>query len=73
MTLKFTFLDCEITTGGTGEGACCSFPFIFRGVKHNECTTYRSPTEPTEQPMEAGVPWCYTNEAKTKWGYCKGG
>lgn len=48
------------TCGGTAmEGAACSFPFTYRGVTHNACTS-----DGHDQK------WCYTNAAKTQWGNC---
>jgi len=54
-------IDCTgktATTGGTGGGACCVFPFTYGGVVYNKCTT-------------AGHhrPWCFTNN-NFKWGNC---
>ena len=27
------------TYGGNGGGECCSFPFIYKGKRYNECTS----------------------------------
>jgi len=44
------------TCGGTGGGAACSFPFIYKGITYNTCTS--------EDHSEA---WCYTTESE-EWG-----
>ncbi|CAH3033992.1 unnamed protein product, partial [Pocillopora meandrina] len=55
-------LGCMSTHGGTSKGACCVFPFIYRGNPQHRCTR-----------AERGYRWCSTtnNYDKDKeWGFC---
>jgi hypothetical protein len=45
------------TSGGTADGALCSFPFEYRGVTYLNCTSAGHTQD-----------WCYTNNGK--WGNC---
>jgi len=49
---------CIPTTGGTAEGACCKFPFTYKGNTYKRCT-----------PVDYGRNWCYTTKPD-KWGHC---
>lgn len=53
-------LTC-MTSGGSAEGATCSFPFEFQDTTYNECTT--------DGADVAGVPWCWMADTGT-WGNC---
>ena len=59
------YLGC-VTVGGGEIGASCVFPFIFRGVELNGCTTIDGDS----------TPWCATLVddagvlASGYWGYC---
>merc|ERR1712110_1277106 len=48
--------DCS-TTGGNAGGRECKFPFIYKGVTYNTCTS-----------LDNNQPWCYTDGKK--WGNC---
>ena len=50
------------TCGGTGNGGSCVFPFIYKGLTWNSCTTYGRQR-----------PWCSTTnnwDNDKLWGYC---
>merc|ERR1719253_1558702 len=51
------------TCGGNADGAPCMFPFTYKGVQYNECTS----TDSGDQ----NKPWCWTDAASTKWGSCE--
>ena len=58
--IYYSYLDCASrTTGGNGGGACCHFPFTYRGKTYTSCTS-----EDHDQP------WCATNTDSSKWGNC---
>ncbi|CAJ1395034.1 unnamed protein product [Effrenium voratum] len=61
LTLYYYHMEPIPTCGGTAEGADCRFPFYFKGKQYFECTEVES----------AGKPWCYTQNGKKKWGFCK--
>merc|ERR1712228_936518 len=42
--------DCS-TTGGNADGRECKFPFIYKGVTYNTCTSVDNNNQP----------WCYTD------------
>ena len=51
------------TTGGTGHGAACVFPFTFGGKTYTTCTTVGN----------GHTPWCATSTAGGEngpWGNC---
>ena len=51
------------TTGGTGLGARCHFPFVYRGTTYSECTY-----------SNANELWCSVTadySQDEKWGYCR--
>ncbi|XP_064638154.1 zonadhesin-like [Lineus longissimus] len=50
--------DYPSTTGGTGGGAGCVFPFLDGTVYRGSCQPYN------------GQRWCGTVKDGTKWGYC---
>ena len=58
-------LDCKdgvTTVGGNAQGACCMFPFIYKGVAYWTCTA-----------QNASRKWCSVTkvyELERKWGYC---
>lgn len=44
----------------TTDGKCCVFPFSYKGVTYNKCTT-----------VKHNRPWCsLTSNYKQKWGNC---
>ena len=44
--------DCSVRSyGGNGGGACCVFPFIYKGKYYNECTL-------EDVPDRMNDPWC---------------
>ncbi|KAL9957186.1 hypothetical protein ACROYT_G038793 [Oculina patagonica] len=49
--------DCTVKTT---KGEWCHFPFTYKGVKYEECTT-----------KDYSAPWCATNDGE-KWGVCEG-
>ena len=52
------------TEGGTGDEACCVFPFIYHGIQYFECTN-----------DDHGKPWCATTsnyDVDGMWGHCLG-
>ena len=57
--------ECE-TESGPEPGRPCVFPFMYKGVRYNECTS-----------VEWDQPWCavevdnYRLHIKGKWGNCK--
>eukprot|EP00118_Oscarella_pearsei_P003199 m.13377 g.13377 ORF g.13377 m.13377 type:complete len:511 (+) comp24755_c0_seq1:79-1611(+) len=55
------------TCGGTAEGARCVFPFSFKGVTYNACTT-------ASTAYDKDRPWCATKlgdvGVHSKWGFC---
>ncbi|XP_057307160.1 lysyl oxidase homolog 3A-like [Hydractinia symbiolongicarpus] len=57
---------CEqMSEGGTGDGACCVFPFTFKGKQYHSCTTNGLPGGRTL--------WCATTsnyDKDKKWGMC---
>lgn len=60
---------CKVYGGGVSSGTCI-FPFVFRGITYNKCTTV---TDPDDRA------WCstmtnYNNiHIQGNWGYCKRG
>lgn len=53
---------CMQTHGGTSMGACCIFPFIYRGSPQHRCTR-----------AERGYRWCSSTSDYDKdklWGFC---
>ena len=57
------FSDCAggiATYGGNAKGACCHFPFTYKGKQYNTSCATEGHTEE----------WCYTDAAETKWGNC---
>ncbi|XP_074627228.1 uncharacterized protein LOC141885237 isoform X4 [Acropora palmata] len=53
---------CIETDGGTSNGACCVFPFIYHGVQYFECTEDQNKK-----------PWCATTsnyDIDGMWGHC---
>ena len=53
---------CAKTSGGTGRGAACHFPFTYSGVTHYGCTL-----------MDEKKPWCRTtadSNPNPKYGFC---
>ena len=54
--------DGVTTVGGNALGACCKFPFIYKGTVHWRCTD-----------QEANKKWCSVTKVfdfDRKWGYC---
>ncbi|KAJ7334531.1 hypothetical protein OS493_014855 [Desmophyllum pertusum] len=54
--------DGVTTVGGNALGACCKFPFIYKGTVHWRCTD-----------QEANKKWCSVTKVfdlDKKWGYC---
>ncbi|XP_026115270.1 matrix metalloproteinase-9 [Carassius auratus] len=52
------------TFGGNSDGAPCSFPFVFLGVKYDKCTT---------EGRNDGYRWCATTgnfDTDKKYGFC---
>ena len=50
------------TTGGTGNGLQCDFPFEYNGKMYYTCTY-----------DDSDRPWCSTtSQYKGYWGYCLG-
>ncbi|KAK3740339.1 hypothetical protein QZH41_009420, partial [Actinostola sp. cb2023] len=50
------------TLGGNAKGECCAFPFIYKGMVFNECTTQNSVDK-----------WCSTTplyDVDKQWGVC---
>lgn len=46
----------------TTSGKCCMFPFTYKGVRYNKCTTKKH-----------NRPWCsLTDPYRGKWGNCAG-
>merc|ERR1711953_276206 len=73
--LSLCWKDCGIsdcsTTGGNADGRECKFPFIYKGVTYNTCTSVDNNNQP----------WCYTDgrtdelpnytgEGDWMWGNC---
>lgn len=53
---------CKQTVGGSAQGACCNFPFIYKGAVYWTCTTKDSVKH-----------WCSTTKVfdiEKKWGFC---
>jgi len=53
----------ETTVGGTAAGAPCNFPYVYKGITYNECTTKNG----------KGRPWCCVtpNFATSRlWSWC---
>jgi len=53
----------EGTSGGNSPGQTCKFPFIYKGLSHNECIT-------TDNNF---IPWCATTgnyDTEKQWGRC---
>ncbi|XP_029196202.2 LOW QUALITY PROTEIN: uncharacterized protein LOC114961605 [Acropora millepora] len=53
---------CKQTVGGSAQGACCNFPFIYKGAVYWTCTTKDSVKH-----------WCSTTkvfDVEKKWGFC---
>ncbi|XP_065653523.1 lysyl oxidase homolog 2A-like isoform X1 [Hydra vulgaris] len=65
VTSKCVIDGCErMSHGGTGDGACCKFPFVYKNKQYNHCTT---------DGFKENVLWCATtsNYDKDKlWGLC---
>ena len=63
-SLYFAFVfsgDCVRTTGGNGGGACCYFPFTYKGKTYTSCTAEN----------HSDQLWCVTDgDDPTKWGNC---
>ena len=64
--------SCDIATceqpshGGTGGGACCKFPFVYKGKEYRHCTTAGFKNH--------AVLWCATTTDYDKdklWGHCR--
>lgn len=54
--------DGIATTGGNANGACCHFPFIYKGLVYWKCTS-----------RDAETNWCSVSkvfEIEKKWGFC---
>ena len=50
----FNLGGCDVRTySGNGGGACCVFPFIYKGKKHYRCTT-----EDSNEDGFLGHSWC---------------
>ena len=52
------------TTGGTGHGGACVFPFAYKGKKYTACTTVDN----------GHTPWCATSSkggSSGPWGNCQ--
>ncbi|XP_065830656.1 deleted in malignant brain tumors 1 protein-like isoform X2 [Oscarella lobularis] len=49
------------TCGGTGGGAPCKFPFIYKSKVYESCTTCDA--------VKPGLPWCSTGSGT--WGSCR--
>ena len=50
--------------GGTGDGACCKFPFVYKGKQYRHCTT---------DGFKDSVLWCATTsnyDEDKLWGLC---
>ena len=54
------FLDAKECTVKTTKDEWCHFPFTYKGVKYEKCTT-----------KDYSVPWCATND-EDGWGVCEG-
>ncbi|XP_068731030.1 uncharacterized protein [Montipora capricornis] len=55
---------CMPTHGGTSQGACCMFPFMYNGAPQHRCTR-----------AERGYRWCATTssyDTDNQWGFCSG-
>jgi len=62
----FLFCAAHGTSGGNGNGASCSFPFIFQGNTYTECTTVG---------RSDFLSWCSTTpnfDTDKKFGFCQG-
>ena len=64
--IKTIFNVCNLGCAAkTIQGACCRFPFKYRGKVYRQCTRVGSHR-----------PWCFTAAKKRgkrlKWGYCAG-
>lgn len=60
--LVLVFAGCMLTHGGTSQGACCMFPFIYQGVPQHRCTR-----------AKRSYRWCSTTtnyDADNQWGFC---
>lgn len=65
VTVKSCQIDpCEkMSWGGVGDGACCKFPFVYKGKQYHSCTTVG----------HHGYLWCATTSNYDKdgvWGRC---
>ena len=60
MLLNFYFSEVDDCTIKTMKGEWCHFPFTYKGVKYEKCTT-----------EDYFKPWCATND-KFKWDVCGG-
>ena len=67
---------CNVIEIKSGEMKACSFPFVYQGIKHEECTTFGSPSIAVENQE---LYWCSTNTNTTTyehisgvgyWGFC---
>ena len=64
-TVNQQLLCYIVTIGGTSGTSVCMFPFTYRGVVYDACTTVNN----------NGVPWCYTTytpQDDRLWGNCLG-
>lgn len=66
LVIKTIFNVCNLGCAAkTIQGACCRFPFKYRGKVYRQCTRVGSHR-----------PWCFTAAKKwgkrLKWGYCAG-
>ena len=50
------------TTGGTGGGACCVFPFVYKNKQRETCIDF-----------DHDRMWCYVDVLAQKWGNCEQG
>ena len=62
---ELSYFTCETTEGGDGwtEGSMCVFPFTFRSVTYDRCTT----------TWNFGKHWCFTvpnGSSGSPWGNC---
>ena len=67
---SFSFLpaDClQLSHGGTADGACCKFPFLYKGKEYRSCTTAGT------DKLKKQFMWCSatTHYDRDKlWGLC---